>query len=131
MEIKIGDIVQYAGQRCRVMRQPNPSITYEHRLFDIRCNNFKERVYGDQVTLIESINIPEFMPGDMIYVDNVPECERRYKDGFWVSEMDDYIGHDYQVTDSEYNSEFGPIVKLGEWWFNAWHLIPISDYDII
>lgn len=131
MEIKIGDIVQYAGQRCRVMRQPNPSITYEHCHFEIRCNDFKARVYPAQVTLIESVKSPEFMVGDMAHVDNVQEYERRHEDGFWVPEMDDYIGNEYQVTESEYNSEFGPIVKLGEWWFNAWHLIPIGDYDMI
>lgn len=131
MEIKIGDIVEYAGQLCRVMRQPNIARNYEHRQFEIRCSDFRERIYPNQVTLIESVNPPKFMVGDMVHVDNVPECERRYEDGFWVSEMDNYIGHEYQVTESEYNSEFGPIVKLGEWWFNAWHLIPIGDYDII
>lgn len=26
MEIKIGDIVQYMDQRCRVMRQPNIAV---------------------------------------------------------------------------------------------------------
>ena len=131
MEIKIGDIVQYAGQRCRVMRQPNIAVDYEHRQFEIRCNDFKERVYPSHVALIESVNIPEFVIGDIVHVDDVPGCERRYEDGFWVTEMDDYIGNDYQVTDYDYNSEFGPIVKLGEWWFNAWHLIPVVDYDIV
>lgn len=131
MEIKIGDIVQYMDQRCRVMRQRNVSMTNEHRQFDIRCDDFKERVCPSNVALIKSVNIPEFVIGDMVHVDDVPECERRYEDGFWVPEMDDYIGNEYQVTKFEYNSEFGPIVKLGEWWFNAWHLIPIGDYDII
>lgn len=131
MDIKVGDIVEYVGQRCRVMRHRNVSMTNEHRQFDIRCDDFKERVYPSNVTLIESVNIPEFMVGDMAHVDNVPGCERRYEDGFWVPEMDDYIGNEYRVTESEYNSEFGPIVKLGEWWFNAWHLIPVSEYDMI
>lgn len=131
MEIKIGDIVEYAGQRCRVMRQPNIAMDYERRQFEIRCNDFRERVYPNRVTLIESVNPPKFMIGNIAYVDNVPECERRHEDGFWVPEMDEYIGNEYQVTESEYNSEFGPIVKLGEWWFNAWHLIPIGDYDVI
>ena len=131
MEIKIGDIVQYTGQRCRVMRQPNIAVDYERRQFEIRCDHFRERIHPSNVTLIESVNIPEFVIGDMVHVDDVPECERRYEDGFWVPEMDDYIGNDYQVTESECNSEFGPIVKLGEWWFNAWHLIPVVDYDIV
>ena len=131
MEIKIGDIVEYTGQRCRVMRRRNISMTYEHCQFEIRCNDFKEFVHPNNVTLIESVHIPEFIVGDMAHVDDVPWCERRYEDGFWVPEMDGYIGNDYKVTESEYNSEFGPIVKLGEWWFNAWHLIPIKDYDII
>lgn len=131
MEIKIGDIVQYAGQRCRVMRQPNIAVDYERRQFEIRCDHFRERVHPSNVTLIESVNIPEFTIGDMVHVDDVPGCERRYEDGFWVPEMDDYIGNDYRVTDYDYNSEFGPIVKLGEWWFNAWHLIPVSEYDMI
>lgn len=74
MEIKIGDIVQYAGQRCRVMRQPNIARNYEHRLFDIRCDDFKERVYPSNVVLIKSVNIPEFVIGDMVHVDDVPEC---------------------------------------------------------
>ena len=131
MEIKIGDIVQYMDQRCRVMRLRNASMANEYRRFEVRCDDFKELIYPSNVALIESVNIPEFIIGDMVHVDNVPECERRHKDGFWVPEMDGYIGNEYQVTESEYNSEFGPIVKLGEWWFNAWHLIPIGDYDIV
>ena len=131
MEIKIGDLVEYKGQRCRVMRQPNIASDHEHCQFEIRCDDFKERVYPNQVILIESVNSPEFMVGDMICVDDVPECERLHEDGFWVPEMDEYIGNWYQVTDMEHDSKFGPIVKLGEWWFNSWHLIPIGDYDII
>lgn len=45
MEIKIGDIVQYSGQCCRVMRQPNIAVDYEHRQFEIRCDDFKERPF--------------------------------------------------------------------------------------
>lgn len=100
--------------------------------FEIRCHDFREHIYPEQVTLIESVNLPEFMIGDRVCVDNVPESERRHEYGFWVTEMDDYIGNDYQVTKYEYNSKFGPIVELGgDWWFHTWHLILIGDYDII
>ena len=132
MEIKIGDLVEYRGQHCRVMSQSSSVRGYGRPQFEIRCHDFREHIYPEQVTLIESVNLPKFMIGDRVCVDNVPEFERRHEYGFWVTEMDDYIGNDYQVTKYEYNSKFGPIVELGGgWWFHTWHLIPTGDYDII
>ena len=131
MEIKIGDIVEYKGQPCRVITKQS-SVTHPTRFeLAVVCDEFIRKIDSNHVLLIESVDVPELTVGDLVYINDVPKCERRRYESLWVPEMDEYIGNWYQVTDTADNYEFGPIVKLGDWWFQTYHLDPTGDYDIV
>lgn len=124
-DIKVGDIVTYNGELARVLyersdpsvRIVGPNIDVNVRLSDLR--------------LIESVQLPQFKVGDLVHVNDVPEYERDFNGDIWVSEMADCIGKYYPVTELWHHSRWGDLVKLDGWWFHAYHLSDVNQYDIV
>lgn len=130
-DIKVGDIVTYDGKLARVLRKDYISSARPHASVNIIGSDIDDDVHPSDVHLIESVQLPQFKVGDLVHINDVPDYERNIDDDIWVPEMVDCIGKDYVVTELWRHSRWGDIVKLGGWWFRAYHLSDANQYDII
>ena len=74
MSIKVGDIVEYNNVHARVMRIEDDS-TGMH-ITELAAQEFNEYVPIHELTLIESVQLSEFEPGDLVVVHDIPTYER-------------------------------------------------------
>lgn len=130
-DIKIGDIVTYNGELARVLRKDYISNTRSHPSIRIVGQNIDVNVHPSDLQLIESVQLPQFKVGDLVHVNDIPEYERDFDGDIWVPEMADCIGKDYPVTELWRHSRWGDLVKLDGWWFHAYHLSDVNQYDIV
>ena len=130
-DIKVGDIVTYNGELARVLRKDYISNTRSHPSIRIVGQNIDVNVHPSDLQLIESVQLPQFKVGDLVHVNDVPEYERDFNGDIWVPEMADYIDKDYPVTELWRHSRWGDLVKLDGWWFHAYHLSDVNQYDIV
>ena len=130
-DIKVGDIVTYDGELARVLRKDYIASARPHPSVRIIGRNIDVNVYPSDLQLIESVQLPQFKVGDLVHVNDVPEYERDFDGDIWVPEMADCIGKDYPVTELWRHSRWGDLVKLDGWWFRAYHLSDVNQYDIV
>lgn len=127
MTIKVGDIIEYQGQKYRVLNRINSSMK-ELQIF----NSFGSAwVYEPDVKLVESIQVPTFEIGDHVVVNDIPSCEKTASNGVWVSRMNSRIGDVFRVENYQNHSQHGPLVLLDGLWFRNYHLEKVEDYDIV
>lgn len=130
-DIKVGDIVTYNGELARVLRKDYISNTRSHPSIRIVGQNIDVNVHPSDLQLIESVQLPQFKVGDLVHVNDIPEYERDFNGDIWVPEMADCIDKDYPVTELWRHSRWGDLVKLDGWWFHAYHLSDVNQYDIV
>lgn len=130
-DIKVGDIVTYDGELARVLRKDYIASARPHPSVRIIGRNIDVNVHPSDLQLIESVQLPQFKVGDLVHVNDVPEYERDFNGDIWVPEMADCIGKDYPVTELWRHSRWGDLVKLDGWWFRAYHLSDVNQYDIV
>ena len=130
MEIKVGDIVEYCGQQCRVLSLINESNNNRLHLFG-SFSSSGVWVYESDVKLVESVELPTLNVGDTVFVDDVPSYEKTVSNGVWVHRMDKFIGETFKVKRFINYEEYGTLVKLDDLWFRTYHLTKVSDYDMI
>ena len=127
MDIKVGDIVEYQGQKYRVLNRVNSSMK-ELQIF----NSFHSAwTYESDVKLVESIQVPTFEIGDHVVVNDIPSCEKTASNGVWVSRMNSRIGDVFKVENYQNHSQHGPLALLDGLWFRNYHLEKVEDYDIV
>lgn len=130
MDIKVGDIVEYSNVHARVMY-----IEEDYNgvcLAELAAQGRHAYIPIDKLTIIESVRLPEFKPGDLVIVHNIPTYE---KDGYgclWVPGMDSLLGGQPQkITEIQDDPEEGFIVKIQNYWFSAYHIEHAQNYDIV
>lgn len=122
MDIKVGDIVRYKGRNVRVLRVGSSILlSYFGPVRDSL----------DNLELIESYDSPKFEVGDSVTILDIPNSERMHYGPGWQSEMTQMIGSTQIVTGVRDDAYLYQRIKLGNWWFQTYHLEKINDYDII
>lgn len=123
MTVKVGDIVRYCNCNVRVMLIDGPLVRLSH--FGI-----VNRLFNDS-ELVESVKLPTLMVGDKVVIRDIPPNERRYYGAGWSPTMSGMLEKIFTV-DSVRNSDVcGPLVDLGGWTFQTYHLEPVHDYDMV
>lgn len=130
-ELKIGDMISYDGKVARVVEKRNTTGENVHPIIRIVGPTIDKRLHPADVQLMESIELPKLKVGDTVHVDDIPECERTLHDGIWIPPMSNHIGKDYTIKEVWDHSIYGTLIKLGEWWFRAYHVSPLKPYDMI
>lgn len=123
MAVKVGDIVRYCNCNVRVMLIDGPLV---------RLSNFGmvNKLFNDS-DIVESAKLPTLAVGDKVTILSIPLDERRYYGAGWVQTMSSMLGKIFTV-DSVRNSDVcGPLVDLGGWTSQTYHLELVHDYDIV
>lgn len=121
MDIKKYDIVRFEGHNYHVRNIAK--IYNEVRLMG-SC-----WVKKSDVTLVESIIIPEFKIGDEVLIHPIPGYEKNDYPTGWASEMNDMVNGkthkilDYDSLDDSY--------LIDEFWFLPYHLEKVKPYDMV
>lgn len=132
LEIKIGDIVDYEGMKCRVMSiDENNETTILSKLF------YWEHIPITYLKLIESISLPELEPGDMVRIKPITDDEITTYKFPWSNTMRKIVkeGKLVEVLRAEDDFYGQPIVIIN--WegkhipFMSYHVEKVNDYDII
>lgn len=121
MEIKPYDIVEFNGERERVMRL-HP---YENEVH-ITSYGWVDK---SAVTLLKSIDVPTFEIGDEVFIKPIEsgDCEE-YSAG-WKWEMDKFVNTQSTVIAVD---DIARVCKLANgYWFANYHLENINNYDMI
>lgn len=130
MDIKVGDIVEYDNVHARVMH-----IEDDYNgvcLAELAAKGSHSYTPIDELTLIESVILPEFKPGDLVIVHNIPIYEKDNYGCLWAPGMEFALdGQPQKITDVQDDPEEGLIVKIKDYWFSAYHIEHAQDYDIV
>lgn len=130
MDIKVGDIVEYNNVHARVMRIEDDS-TGMH-ITELVAREFNEYVPIHKLTLIESVQLSEFEPGDLVVVHDIPTYEKDNYTCGWMHGMKFMLdGQPQKIIDVQGDDEEGLIVKIHDYWFSAYHITREQDYDIV
>ena len=127
MNIKVGDIVRYKELAIPV------------RIMARYVSRMKLSYFGvvngtiDDVTLIESVVLPDLKVGDYVIVNDISQDD---KDGYitgWRPEHEAMVQSNmkYRIDFVQNVDYFGLVVKINDEWFFPYHLEPIVGYDII
>lgn len=121
MEIKKFDIVQFEGENYRVRYVD---------MMDMELHLMSGRwVKISDVTLVESVILPQFKIGDEVIIHPIPYDECLYYPCGWSEEMSSMMGDephkilDYDDLDNSY--------LINDFWFSPYHLEKIDSYDIV
>lgn len=121
MKIKPYDIVEFNGERERVMRLH--SYKNEARITSYGW------VDKSALTLLESVNVPTFEIGDEVFIKPIYHGDRSEYSAGWKWEMDAFINTQSTVTAVD---NVQRICKLKNgYWFANYHLENINNYDMI
>lgn len=130
MDIKVGDIVEYHGTHARVMRVED-DYNGAH-IAELAAREFNEYVPIHELTLIESVQLSEFQPGDLVVVHDIPTYEKDNYTCGWMLGMNFTLdGQPQEIKDVQDDDEEGLIVKIHDYWFSAYHITHAQDYDIV
>lgn len=131
---KIGDIVKFRGKHSRIIGIDgnHMSLSEFGWIYDMNQSDLE---------LIESVVLPEPKDGDLVYVLNIPASEKSVYGPNWMSGMNHYtttltdfkIGKAiaYPVKDVRQSQWYGPLVTIGGYVFQTYHLEPVNNYDMI
>lgn len=123
MDIKRYDIVEFHGERYRVMyidrRDDTIYISGYNRWIDIQ-----------DVQLLEPVTIPTFKVGDEVIIESIPIEEQIAYPMGWDSQMDDMVGDQYIHVIEDGFVEDGSY-QIDDIWFAAYHLKSVPTYDIV
>lgn len=130
MNIKVGDIVEYHGTHARVMRIED-DYNGAH-IAELAAREFNEYVPINELTLIKSVQLSEFEPGDLVIVHDIPTYEKDNYTCGWMPGMDFALdGQPQEITDVKDDSEEGLVVQIQNYWFSAYHITHVQNYDIV
>lgn len=130
MSIKVGDIVEYYGTHARVMRIED-DFNGVH-ISELAAQEFNEYVPSNKLNLIESVQLSEFEPGDLVFVHDIPAYEKDNYTCGWMPGMDFTLdGQPQEITDVKDDSEEGLVVQIQNYWFSAYHITHVQNYDIV
>lgn len=130
MQIKPGDIVEYRGERVRVML-----ITDTESIPQVKLSHFDW--YGaipiDDVKLVESIPEPTIKDYDDVTIQPIPIAEKNNYGVGWGAAMDKLanVGTTHQITHVHYSNRFGWIGRIGNYTFQLYHIEPAHLFDMI
>lgn len=121
MEIKPYDIVEFNGERERVMRLH----TYKN---EVRITSYGW-VDKPAVTLLESVDVPTFNIGDEVFIHPIDNGDLGEYSAGWGWEMNELVNTQSTVTAVD---EDVLVCKLANgYWFANYHLENINHYDMI
>ena len=121
MDIKKFDIVKCEGENYRVLSVDE--LDKEIRLIGGYW------VRESDVTLVESVIVPEFQIGDEVIIHPIPGHEKGDYPTGWGTEMSDMVnGQAYKILD--YDSLDNSYL-ISDFWFSPYHLEKIDAYDMI
>lgn len=104
----------------------------EIKIGDIVAQEFNEYVPIHELTLIESVQLSEFQPGDLVVVHDIPTYEKGNYTCGWMPSMGFTLdGQPQTIIDVQGDDEEGLIVKIHDYWFSAYHITHAQDYDIV
>lgn len=130
MNIKVGDIVEYHGTHARVMRVEDDSNGAH--IAELAAQEFNAHVPIHELTLIESVQLSEFEPGDLVVVHDIPTYEKDNYTCGWMPSMEFTLdGQPQKIIDVQGDDEEGLIVKIHDYWFSAYHITHVQNYDIV
>ena len=130
MSIKVGDIVEYNNVHARVMRIEDDS-TGMH-IAELAAQEFNEYVPVNELNLIESVQLSEFEPDDLVVVHDIPTYEKDNYTCGWMPGMEFTLdGQPQEIRDVQVDDEEGLIVKIHDYWFSAYHITHVQNYDIV
>lgn len=130
MQIKPGDIVEYRGERVRVML-----MTHAESSPQLKLSHFGW--YGaipiDDVKLVESIHEPTIKDYDDVTIQPIPIAEKNNYGVGWGAAMDKLanVGTTHQITHVHYSNRFGWIGRIGNYTFQLYHIVPANHFDMI
>lgn len=130
IQIKPGDIVEYRGERVRVMLMTNlessPQVKLSH--FD-----WYGAIPIDDVKLVESIPEPTIKDYDDVTIQPIPTAEKNNYGVGWGAAMDKLanVGTTHQITHVHYSNRFGWIGRIGNYTFQLYHSVPANHFDMI
>ena len=130
MQIKPGDIVEYRGERVRVML-----ITDTESIPQVKLSHFDW--YGaipiDDVKLIESIPEPTIKNHDIVIIKDIPKGEKTHYGVGWGFGMNKLAssGDAYEITNIHYSYRFGWIGCIEGYTFQLYHIEPAHLFDMI
>lgn len=125
MTIKVGDIVLYRGLAVRLMKKYSSRMKLSH--FGLVDGTV------DDLILVESVFLPELKIGDLVIVHDIAQDDKdQYVTG-WRTEHEDIVQSKipHKIDDFRDVDYLGLIVKIGDEWFYAYHLEPVTNYDMI
>lgn len=130
MDIKVGDIVEHNNGHARVMHiEEDYDGVYMAELSAQESHTYTP--IGD-LKLIESVQLPQFEPGDFVIVHDIPTHEKENHGCLWIPSMNFVLdGQPQQITDVQNDPEEGLIVKIQRYWFSAYHITHAQNYDMI
>lgn len=114
MGFKVGDMVIYKNQTVRVLKIGGIYLT---------LSGFgKVNAKKEQVKLIESVQPLRIKKGHRVIVRDIPENEKQHYGAIWLDEMNNYVDKTFKVRQVRHHPALGTMVRIGEWWFQAYHL---------
>lgn len=130
MQIKPGDIVEYRGERVRVML-----ITDTESIPQVKLSHFDW--YGaipiDDVKLVESIPEPTIKDYDDVTIQPIPIAEKNNYGVGWGFGMNKLAssGDAHEITNIHYSYRFGWIGCIEGYTFQLYHIEPAHLFDMI
>ena len=130
MQIKPGDIVEYRGERVRVMlitdTESSPQVKLSHF-------GWYEAISIDDVKLVKSIPEPTIKDYDDVTIQPIPIAEKNNYGVGWGAAMDKLanLGTTHQITHVHYSNRFGWIGRIGNYTFQLYHIVSANHFDMI
>lgn len=130
IQIKPGDIVEYKGERVRVML-----MTHAESSPQLKLSHFGW--YGaipiDEVKLVESIPEPTIKDYDYVTIQPIPIAEKDNYGVGWSGTMDKLAnsGAIHQITHVYYSDRYGWTGRIGNYTFQLYHIETTTSFDII
>lgn len=130
MSIKVGDIVEYHGTHARVMRIED---NYDGvRLVELAAQEFNVYAPINELTLIKSVQLSDFQPGDLVVVHNISTHEKDNYTCGWMPSMEFTLdGEPQEIKNVTNDPEEGYIVQIRGYWFSTYHITHVQNYDIV
>ncbi len=123
MDIKVGDIVNYRDEDVRIMVIIGKNI----HLDKVGWVTMPD----DGFNIVSSKKYPEFEVGDIVTIMDIPSSERYHYGCGWGYDMNEMVGGEYTIRGIRDTDDKGLLVKLDIYWFQVYHIKPVSEFDII